>query len=443
MKIKLIAPNEQSEDGLSSGESFKIQRVSLPLLAALTPDEHSVKIVDEAFAPDDVNEDVDLVGISVMTDIAGRAYEIGDKYRERGVRVVMGGIHATVLPTEALEHADAVVIGEGEEAWPMVVADVVRGKMGSMYRSRKVMNLGEIPAPRHDLYPKPALKSYTPLAIGIETGRGCPYNCEFCSIGNVMGRKHRDRGVRKVIDEIERMDFRHLFIVDDAVGLNKESAKRLFMEMGSVGVRWAGQGMVSLAEDVELLRLMKLSGCVGVLVGFESVQSKVNKEMGKMKGLRIDFVEAMRRFSEEGIAILGSFIFGFDHESKEIFEETFEFIMKCKISGAIVGLLRPLPGTALYMRLLREGRLFDKEWWLHGHTADTLLFEPKGMSGSELVEGVYRLGKETYSWGAIAKRFFGMSPRKRTALGCLAYGGFSLATRRRYLKVLNVEQPFV
>jgi len=442
MKIKLIAPHEQSEDNISSAQTFKIQKVNLPLLAALTPFEHSVKIVDEAFAPDDINEEVDLVGITVMTDLALKAYQIADTYRQQGVRVVMGGIHPTVLPSEALQHADAVVIGEAEGVWPKLLSDASSGEMQKLYCANKTKNLIGMPIPRRDLYPKPLSKSYTPLAFGIETARGCPYDCEFCSIGSVMGRQYRSRPVPEVITEIESIDSSHLFFVDDALALNRLTAKKLFTEMTPLKVKWVGQGPVSLAEDPELLRLMKRSGCVGLLVGFESVQKETHDGMKKIKNLRIDFSEAIRRFHGEGIAILGAFIFGFDHENKDIFDQTLEFILKCRLDCIELRILVPFPGTRIYSRLLKEGRLFVPNWWLHGYPPDTLLFQPKGMTADELIESFNRLNRQTYSFGSIIKRFFGINPWKRKTLGCLVYAGSNLATRKRYFKGLGIPQPF-
>jgi radical SAM superfamily enzyme YgiQ (UPF0313 family) len=442
MKIKLIAPHEQSEDNISSAQTFKIQKVNLPLLAALTPFEHSVKIVDEAFAPDDINEEVDLVGITVMTDLALRAYQIADTYRQQGVRVVMGGIHPTVLPSEALQHADAVVIGEAEGVWPKLLSDASSGEMQKLYCANKTKNLNGMPIPRRDLYPRPLSKSYTPLAFGIETARGCPYDCEFCSIGSVMGRQYRSRPVPEVIAEIESINSSHLFFVDDALALNRLTAKKLFTEMIPLKVKWVGQGPVSLAEDPELLRLMKRSGCVGLLIGFESVQKETHDGMKKIKNLRIDFSEAIRRFHGEGIAILGAFIFGFDHENKDIFDQTLEFILKCRLDCIELRILVPFPGTRIYSRLLKEGRLFVPNWWLHGYPPDTLLFQPKGMTADELIEGFDRLNRQTYSLGSIIKRFFGINPWKRKTLGCLVYAGSNLATRKRYFKGLGIPQPF-
>jgi len=440
MKIKLIAPHEPREDTLSS--PFKLQRVNLPLLAALTPPGHTVTIVDEAFAPDDINQDVDLVGITVMTDLAPRAYHIADAYRQKAVKVVMGGIHPTVLPYEALEHADAVVVGEAEGVWPRLVSDAASGQMERLYRAGKMTDLKGLPKPRRDLLPGIQYQGYTPIPIGVETSRGCPYDCEFCCIGQTLGQQYRVRPVQEVIAEIESIDSPHLFFVDDALGLNRNVAKKLFTEMIPLRRQWLAQGTVSLAEDLELLRLMERSGCLGLLIGFESVQKGTQNEVNKIKNLKIDFYEAMHRFHGEGFGILGSFVFGFDYENKDVFEQTLKFIMRCRLDVVQLRILTPYPGTRLYKRLLSEGRLFVRDWWLHGYPPDTLLFQPKGMTADELMSGFARLNRQTYSFGAMIKRFLGMSPWKRTLLGCKVYAGVNLSTRKRYFKGLRNPQPF-
>ncbi len=440
MKIKLIAPREQREDTLSS--PFRLQRVNLPLLAALTPPIHTVTIVDEAYAPDDTNQDVDLVGISVMPDLVRRAYRIADIYRRKSVKVVMGGIHPTVLPDEALAHADAVVVGEAESVWPRLVSDAASGKMQRRYRAGKMTDLQGLPKPRRDLFPGAKGKGYMPIPIGVETARGCPYDCEFCSIGLTLGHQYRVRPVREVIAEIESIDSPHIFFVDDALGLNRNAAKNLFTEMIPLRRLWLGQGTVSLAEDSELLRLMRRSGCMGLLIGFESVQKGTQHAVKKIRNLRIDFFEAMRRFHGEGFGILGAFVFGFDYENKDVFEQTLEFIMRSRMDCVELRILTPFPGTRLYERLLSEGRLFVRDWWLRGYPTDTLLFQPKGMTADELINGFARVNRQAYSFGAMTKRFWGMSPWKRTLLGCQVYAGVNLSTRKRYFKGLGNPQPF-
>jgi radical SAM superfamily enzyme YgiQ (UPF0313 family) len=441
MKIKLIAPHEQREDTISS--PFKLKRVNLPLLAALTPPGHTITMVEEAHAPDDINQDVDLVGITVLTELASRAYQVADAYRQKGVKVVLGGIHPTVLPDEALEHADAVVVGEAEGVWPRLVSDAASGQMQKIYRAGTLTDLQGLPMPRRDLLSGTRYQGYTRIPIGVETSRGCPYDCEFCCIGTTLGQQYRVRPVQEVIAEIESIDSPHIFFVDDALGLNRNVAKKLFTEMIPLRRRWLAQGTVSLAQDLELLELMRRSGCLGLLIGFESVQKATQNEVMKISNLRIDFHEAMRRFHGEGFGILGSFVFGFDYENKDVFEQTLEFIMRCCMDVVQMRILTPYPGTRLYKRLSGEGRLFERDWWLRGYPPDTLLFRPKGMTADELTSGYARLNREAYSLGAMMKRFLGMSPWKRTLLGCQAYAGVNLATRKRYFRGLRNPQPFL
>ncbi len=441
MKIKLIAPHEQREDAISS--PFRLQRANLPLLAALTPAGHTVTLVEEAFAPDDNDQDVDLVGITVLTELAPRAYRIADAYRQKAVKVVMGGIHPTVLPEEALEHADAVVVGEAEGVWPRLVSDAASGRMHRIYRAGQLTDLQGLPRPRRDLLPGTKYQGLTRIPIGVETSRGCPYDCEFCCIGQTLGRQYRVRPVQEVIAEIESIGSPHLFFVDDALGLNRKIAKKLFTEMIPLRRRWLAQGTVSLAQDLEMLGLMRRSGCLGLLIGFESVQKATQDEVPKIVSLKIDFHEAMRRFHGEGFGILGSFVFGFDYEDKDVFEQTLEFIMRCRMDVVQLRVLTPYPGTRLYKRLSGEGRLFERDWWLRGYPPDTLLFQPKGMTADEFMGGYARLNRQAYTVGAMMKRFLGMSPWKRTLLGCHAYAGVNLATRKRYFKGLRNPQPFL
>jgi radical SAM superfamily enzyme YgiQ (UPF0313 family) len=257
-----------------------------------------------------------------------------------------------------------------------------------------------------------------------------------------LGRQYRVRPVHEVIAEIEAIDSPHIFFVDDALALNRNAAKKLFTEMIPLRRRWLGQGTVSLAEDVELLRLMRRSGCMGLLIGFESVQKVTQNEVKKIKNLKIDFYEAMRRFHDEGFGILGAFVLGFDYENKDVFDQTLEFVMRSRMDCVELRILTPYPGTRLYDRLLSEGRLFEQDWWLRGYPPDTLLFQPRGMTAEELINGFARLNRQAYSFSAMTKRFFGMSPWKRTLFGCQVYAGINLSTRKRYFKGLKNPQPF-
>jgi radical SAM superfamily enzyme YgiQ (UPF0313 family) len=432
MKIKLISPDPQWDSRVCSSETHKVLKVSLPLLAALTPPGHEIKIVDEAFAPDDTEEAVDIVGLTVMTELAPRAYRLADLYRARGVKVVLGGIHPTVLPEEALRHADAVVIGEGEETWPALVRDAAAGKLASVYRAPGPSDLSRLPIPARQLYPRPARRALTPLGVGIEASRGCAYDCEFCSIGRVMGRTYRARPVGRVLDEIAAIESVHLFFVDDALALDRRTAKTLFTEMAPFRTKWIGQGTLSLAEDLDLLRLMRRAGCHGLLVGFETVTPAAQDTLRKSRALKITPAEAARRFHGEGISLLGAFIFGFDHETGDVFDRTIEFALRLRLEALQVRLLTPFPGTALYERLQAAGRLFAPDWWLEGFQPGKLLFRPQGMAPEALIEGVARVQRELHSWPGIARRFFGVIPLKRRPIDLALYAGLNLGQRKRY-----------
>jgi len=439
MKIKLISPDPQWDSTISSSETHKILKVSLPLLAALTPPEHEVKIVDEAFAADDLEEAVDLVGLTVMTELAPRAYRLAGLYRERGVKVVLGGIHPTVLPEEALRHADAVVVGEGEEAWPRLVRDAAAGRLARLYRSAGPSDLSRLPLPARHLYPRPTGRTLTPLGIGLESSRGCPYDCEFCSIGRVMGRGYRVRPVGQVIDEIAAIESENLFFVDDALALDRRAAKTLFAEMVPFRCKWVGQATLSLAEDPDLLRLMRRAGCHGLLVGFETVSAAARETMRKSRALKISQGEAARRFHEEGIPLLGAFVFGFDGETEDVFDRTIEFALKHRLDSLQVRLIYPFPGTALYERLLAEGRLLAPRWWLEDYRPGRLLYRPRGMAPEALLAGVARVQRELFSLPGIVRRFFGISLLKRRPMDWAMFAGLNLGQRKRYYKSLEMR----
>lgn len=432
MKIKLIAPYDIEGAIHSSASTFKIQQLSLPTLAAYTPRGNEIKLVDEAFSPDNVDEDVDLVGITAMTDLALRAYQIADKYHQRGVKVVMGGIHPKVISHEALTHADSVVIGEGEIIWPQVISDAAKGKLQKIYFSKKRANMIDRPLPRRDLYPQLEYKSYTPLTMSLEASRGCPYHCDFCSVGKIMGHCYRTRPVNEVIKEIESLDIHRLIFCDDNFALNKKVAKKLFNGLIPLKYRWISQGAVSLAEDLNLLHLMKQSGCEGLLIGFESLNLKTQAQMIKLKKLKIDFSEAMHRFHGEGINIMGAFIFGFDYDDRKIFQQTLDFINKHKIEIIQARAIIPYPGTRIYQRFLQQGRLLVDNWWLKNINRDKVLFRPKGMDPEDLEEGLQYVISQTHKIASIFKRFWGIPPWKRPFLDWQLYGGINFANRKRF-----------
>lgn len=428
MDIKLISPRIFGSDQVSRTEAFVLPRHGLEIVAAHTPAEHSVTIVDETVAPDDAKRVPDLVGITATTHLALRAYQIADGYRQRGATVVMGGIHPTVLPAEALLHADAVVVGEAEGAWERLLEDASRGSLQKIYRNDAMVDMARYRVPLARTYPKP--RRPLPFSTGIETSRGCRYGCEFCSTASVMGHRYRARPVDEVAREISCLGARSVFILDDAIGHDRAHAFALFRAMEPLGIRWIGQGMVSIAEDRGLVRALRRSGCVGILLGLESIQSEAQSELAKLRYLTLSRENAVLRFHDEGIAVVGSFVFGGDHDTADVFDRTFAFAMRCRLDGANPAILLPYPGTRLYNRLAAEGRLLKPLWWLEPFSSLRVAFRPMKMTPDELLGGWLRFGLQMHSFRGVARRFLGIGPWQRGLLGTAAFFAYNAATGR-------------
>ncbi len=428
MHIRLIAPAMSHDDRVTRSESFTLPRLALQTLAGLTPEEHYVTIIDEAFGPDSGGPVPDLVGITVTTHVAYRAYKMADEYKLRGAQVVLGGIHPTVLPREALGHADAVVVGEAEKLWPQVVADAQDRKLRREYRQDSPVDLAGSRPARRDLYPRP--RRWIPFGHCVETSRGCKYSCEFCSIAALPSRCYRTRPLSEVLRDLESIHNRSIFFVDDALGQNQRYARNLFTAMRPLHKLWIGQGTVSLAENPVLLADMKRSGCVGLLVGFESVQEGYRRSLPKISGMSISCEEAVRRFHDAGIAIMGSFVFGLDNDTPDVFDRTLEFAETCRLDAANPSVLHPYPGTRVYERFAVEGRLIEPRWWLLRFSETRVPFRPRGMSPDELLEGWIRFGRLFHAWGSILHRLRWISPLKRHPLSWVVCARLNTAQGR-------------
>jgi len=390
--------------------AFRFPPVNLTLLAAMTPEEWEVSIVDENVDDVDFEADVDLVGITTMTATAPRAYAIADRFRARGVKVVMGGMHASAMPQEALQHADAVVVGEAEGCWHKVLEDFKRREMRGIYRSERFPDLAGLPIPRRDLLRK---KAYLTTNT-IQTARGCPFGCSFCAVSYFFGRKYRMRPVKEVIAEIEAMGSKFVGFLDDNIAGDRRYAKELFQALASEGIMWAGQASTTIARDRELLKLAQKSGCKGLFVGFESISEDSLGEVGKRFNRVEEYREVIKRFHDHGIVVEGAFIFGFDHDDLGVFERTLEFAKKSGLDLAQFGILTPLPGTPLRARLEREGRIISNDWSKYniGHA----VFRPKNMTPEQLEEGTQWAWLQFYSSPSILARLFKLLGRMPSLL---------------------------
>ena len=418
MRITLIDPALKESHMKHTHKEVRglwFPRLSLPVVAALTPPEHEVRIVDETVERLDMDEPVDLVGIGAMSTYIPRAYEIADAYRAKGVPVVMGGIHASLMPDEALEHADAVVVGEAENVWHRVLADAQAGRMQGIYRSERPADMARIPMPRLDLLRRDRYMT----ANSLQTTRGCPFSCDFCSVTEFFGNTYRFRPVEQVAAEVRRLKesfgARFVAFVDDNIVGNRKYAKSLFRALIPLEIKWGSQGSLTMAKDDELLKLAAQSGCVSMFVGIESLSeaslAAANKKFNKVS----EYEEAIRKIHDHGIMINAGFIFGFDTDDEGVFERTVRFVQKNRIALPTYHILTPLPGTRLFQRLKAQGRIFDFDWGKYN--SGNVVFEPRLMKPEILQDGYFWAFHETYGLGAIARRVLHPQPRLLPRLG--------------------------
>ena len=376
------------------GEAISL---TLPQVAAITPKQHSVKIVDENYETINFNQDCDLVGITCLTMTANRAYEIADRFRSIGVPVVLGGNHPTSLPEEAKKHADSVVIGEAELVWSHLIEDVEQGDIKPFYQSIEPIPPESIPEPRRDLL-KRRYKG-----DGLLIKRGCPNRCEFCTVSSFYNKEIRP--LKKVLNEVNNIKANNIFIYDSNLTWNMEYTKDFLREIKNSGKRWLANGTPNvLSKDDELLKLAKDANMYCWLIGFESISQKslngINKRHNKVK----EYIAAINKIKSNKMVIVGTFMFGFDEDTSEIFDDTLQAIYEWGIEMAEFHILTPFPGTPLYKRLKKEGRLLTEDW--SKYTTTNVVFEPKNMSKQELFEGTRKVAKEFHRIPRIIERFY-------------------------------------
>ena len=401
MKILFLSPGWPK--GRLWGElGFKFPTLSLAALAAVTPVEWEVAFHDDAIRPTAFDTDADLIALTAMTAQANRAYQLADAFRSRGKTVVMGGFHASNLPDEALQHVDSVVIGEGELVWPQLLADFQAGRLQSTYRADGLIDVDLIPPARRELFKG----SGHFFSNTIQTTRGCPFDCEFCSVTAFYGRKYRKRPVEQVLAELEQLRKVNSFVffVDDNIVADRRYSLPLFEGMKGLGLKWLSHAPIDFAEDRELLKAAGESGCVGMFVGFESLNQDALTAMGKVTNRAASYQEYARQFRDHGIGILGSFVMGCDGDTPAVFEQTLRFCEDARLEAAIFPILTPYPGTAVRRRLEAEGRILSNNW--QDYDMEHVTFQPKGMTVKELQDGYNQICRSFYSFGSIYRRMF-------------------------------------
>jgi radical SAM superfamily enzyme YgiQ (UPF0313 family) len=422
MKILLISPERKRKK--EEAFLFRLSFLNLPYVAAVTRPDAEVKIVDEAFQKVDFDEKVDLVGITAQTPVVPRAYEIAEEFKKRGVPVVMGGVHASMLPEEALQHVDAVLVGEAEEVWPDLIEDLRKGQLKRIYQGNGFVDSSKLPLPRRELLNE---KFYFPLKL-LETTRGCPHRCDFCGVSKFFGFRYRNRPISEIERELETLfkegpvmnpalkkilsffgkdlpyflKRRLLYIIDSDVAGDKRFCLELFSLLKEFDLRWWGHAPVSVAFDQKLLEGLSQSGCIALNIGFESFSTKNLQTMGKGFNQPSRYAEAVKRIHDQGIGIMGTFIVGLDDDDPGVFQRIIDFCINEKLDWALTFIMSPYPGTDSFKRLEKEGRIFCRDW--EKYDSLNAVYQPLLMSPEELEKGMRRIWKEVFSLNSIYKR---------------------------------------
>lgn len=435
MKLTLIKPNIGRREHSLYVDEARMEPLQLGVLAALTPPDVDVVLYDDRMESIPYDEPTDLAAITVETFTARRSYEIGAEFRRRGVPVVMGGMHPTLCPTEAARHADALYIGDAESLWPRLVEDARRGRLRPIYRAG--------PGPPHpglmvrrDLFRG---KGYLPLTL-LQFGRGCRFGCDFCATGVFFNRSHFYRPVAEVIREIEAAGGgRLLFFVDDNLLADFEAAKSLFRALIPLNVRWVSQGSINMTQDRELMDLMVASGCLGYVIGFESLDPKNLRAARKSPNLAGSFQQYQPQLEilrEYGLQVWAAFTLGYDHDTPESIERIVHFAQANKFAFAAFNVLMPYPNTPFYRRLQAEGRLlYGGRWWLHpDYRFNYAAFRPRLMSPAALTEAGFAARAAFNSPLSIIRRAFAPKTNMRSLFRLATYLTYTALFRKEVYK---------
>jgi radical SAM superfamily enzyme YgiQ (UPF0313 family) len=431
MKLSLISP-KWPDKSLWGQIFFRFPYLSLTMLAGMTDDTWDITLIDENIQPVNYDSRPDLVGISLMTPLAKRGYQIADAFRKRNIPVILGGIHPTMVPDEARLHADAIALGEAETTWPKVLADFKSGNLKPRYQSSGFHPLDNMKFPRRDLLNR---KKYFFINT-VQTTRGCPFDCEFCSVTAFYGRTYRTRPVADVVREIQAIGGGHIFFVDDNIVGRPDYAKKLFRALKPLKIKWFSQASLNIAKDRELLNLARESGCGGLFIGFESLSQETLKALGKSANRVKEYRESVEALHDHGIGIQGSFIFGTDNDDETVFSDILRFTEKAHIEAAIFSVLTPFPGTKIFESMKASQRILHMDWDLYD--MNHVVFRPRKMTPSRLQDGLMWAYKRLYGYPSILKRLF---PFKR---GPIFFGVQNIGFRQAWKKTnISFHEPMV
>lgn len=431
MNITLITPQSDlyKRKGIFN-KSLRYAPLTMTTLAALAPKEVNPKftLIDEGV--EDLNLDTidaDLAGITCITPTAYRTYKIADTLRKKGIKVVIGGVHATLMPNEVMRHADAIVMGYADTAWPALLKDFKKGKLKKKYVQEKNFIFRDVPEPRRDL-----LKENGYLTINtVQASRGCPYHCLFCVVPVTWPGIYY-RPVKEVIAEIEKLEGDTFLFLDLSPMEDTRYVKELFRELIPLKKKWGGLSTINIAKDREKLKLASQSGCRGLLIGYESVMPQTISEIGKPFNNPQDYLKYTKLLHDHGIAINACFVLGLDGDDKSVFERTVEYVIKAAIDLPRFSVVTPFPGTPFFYRMKKNNRLLHEDW--RYYTGQNVVINPKQMRPDELQEGLFWTWKNTYSISSISKRIFASSAaHSKTVFSLLAMANLGYRFYSKFL----------
>jgi len=404
MKLQIIQPTHYispSNRSLHKTKKRSVVNLSLPYLAALTPKDWHVTLIDEQLVDVDFAADVDVVAISTWTMNSLRAYEIADRFRDRGIPVLMGGPHTFFHEEEAAGHCDAVGMGEGEDIWPVMLTDAAAGSLKKFYRAGEHHSLEQLPLPRYDLIdPKHygRFKTYS-----VQSSRGCPYKCEFCSERLYLGHKYRYRPIQEVVEEIKFTGSRNILFADSNFAGNMPHAIELLEALIPLRLRWSALWSAHHCKNDRFMDLAQKSGLLHVNIGMESIDAATLASMNKKANKVSEYSQILGGLRKRGISYSLNFIFGWDTETEDVFDTTLAFLKEHKVPAAYFNILTPDKGTPLYDRMKEEDRMTnidDMSRW----PGDRCYIRPKNFSAEILEKKVWEMNRKFYSYGSMLSR---------------------------------------
>lgn len=402
MKITFILPMIGNRSKEKYAKTWQMEPLQIATLKGLTPKNIETEFFDERIEKIDFETETDLVAISVETYSAKRAYQIAEVFLKRNIKVVLGGFHVTLNPDESIEYASSIIVGQAENLWDDVLKDLKSNNLKRKY-------VGKIDEEVNFIMPDRSIygdKKYPKVGL-VEAGRGCLFNCSFCSITNFYKKKYHSRNINDIIKDIKSMNQKLIFFVDDNLCANKTHASKLFKRLKKLNIKWIGQADITISKNDDLLKLMKDSGCIGVLIGFESLDVDDIESMNKKVNSNFNLESAIRKIHSAGISIYATFVFGFDSTKKETFEKVYDFINKQKFLLVAYNHLVPFPGTPLYSDFKSKNKLLYNSWWLKNDiNFGDVTFNPKHMSPKELSDLCFEYRKKVYSFNSMFRRMF-------------------------------------